>query len=510
MLKELINKIQESLLSVLPIAVIIFVLAVSFVPLSPGTFLLLTVGVALLIIGMGLFNMGADMSMQLIGEKTGARLSESKRGWLIAGVAFILGMLITLAEPDLRILASQLSSEIQPYLMILVVSVGVGLFLAIAFLRILLGISLKYILLVGYVAVIALSFFVPEGFRPVSFDSGGVTTGPMTVPFILSLGAGMASMRYGKNASSDSFGLISLSSLGPVLAVEILSVIFSIGGGAYSPSPVEVISDTRDAAITYFEGLGYYSLEVLIALAPIAVFFIFFQLITKSFSKKQTIKIVVGLAYLFFGLTVFLTGANVGFMPVGREIGASLGSYMSGWILIPVSMVLGYFVVAAEPAVHALERQVLKLSAGGVSLQAIRQSLRIGVSIALGLSALRVITGISILYLLVPLYIAALVLSFFTPDMYVGIAFDAGGVASGAMVSGFILPLMIGACMQLSGNVYNDAFGCIAFVALTPLVSVQILGIIYKAKVKKATTELLIANDDLIEYKEVSYATEEI
>ncbi len=503
--KALRDKIVESLTSVLPIALIIMILSVTIAPLDAGTFVLFLSGVVLLIVGMGMFTLGADMSMLVIGENIGTAMTKSKKIWLIALLSFVIGIIVTVAEPDLQILAGQVPSLAQKtplgnYLLILTVAVGVGVFLLIAMLRIVFRIRLSFLLLFFYIAAFVLSAFVSPEFWAVSFDAGGVTTGPMTVPFIISLGVGVSSIR--KDGESDSFGLVALSSVGPIIAVLILAIVFKIHDVPYTVTPPVTVDNTRGAASAYLHGFMEYSGEVGIAIAPIIVFFLLFQLITRSMHGRRLIRIFVGFLYTFLGLVVFLTGANVGFMPVGTEIGTTLASRWGGWLLIPVGMLLGYFIVAAEPAVHVLNKQVERQSAGAIRATAMKKGLCIGVSISLGLAMLRILLDINIMYILAPGYAVALLLTFFTPPMFTGIAFDSGGVASGALVSSFVLPLAIGACNVLRPEaIMTDAFGCVAFVALTPLISIQILGILYKVKTNRIKKTFLAVDDKILLYE---------
>lgn len=521
MTKALKDKIIESLTSILPIALIVFVLAVSITPLKTDTFVLFTIGVVLLIIGMGCFTLGADQSLLVIGEKIGTTMTKSRKIWLIALLSFIIGIIVTVAEPDLKILAQQVGALkpewkgtfLENYLLIIVVAVGVGIFLMLAMLRIVFRIPLSYILMFFYVGAFVVCFTcVDQGFWAVAFDSGGVTTGPMTVPFIMSLGAGVAAIRSDKKGQSDSFGLVALSSVGPIIAVLILGVIFKIKNIDYSPDKIISVSDTRGVFVRLVgrEGFCKYAEEVAIAIAPILAFFLIFELATRAFHKKQLLRILIGFAVTFIGLVLFLTGANVGFMPVGREVGKILasgewvkgGESWSKWLLIPVGMLIGYFVVAAEPAVHVLNKQVERMSAGAVSSKTMKYGLCIGVCAAIGLAMLRILTGINVMWILIPGYVAALVLTFFTPQMFTGIAFDSGGVASGAMVSSFVLPMAIGACLELSPDaIMTQAFGCVAFVALAPLISIQVLGIRYKQKTKKIKRNFFTVEERILEYE---------
>ncbi len=514
MTKALRDKIVESLTSIIPIAIIIILLSLTVAPLDTGVFVLFLIGVFLLIVGMGCFTLGADMSMLVIGEKIGSAMTKSRKVWLIALLSFVIGIIVTVAEPDLQILAGQVPSVAEKtplgnWLLILTVAVGVGVFLTIAMLRIVFGIRLSILLIVFYVGAFIASIFVSPSFWAVSFDSGGVTTGPMTVPFIISLGVGVASLRAGKGGQDDSFGLVALSSVGPIIAVLVLGIVFKIEDPEYlldvsASSGLVQNQNTYGVLILYLRGFWDYFKEVGIAISPILAFFLFFQIFTRSFHKRQVLRILMGFVYTFVGLVLFLTGANVGFKQVGTQIGMELAKLWGGWLLIPVGMILGYFIVAAEPAVHVLNKQVERMSAGAISAKTMKRGLCIGVCISLGLAMVRILTHISIMWILVPGYAIALILTFFTPPLYTGIAFDSGGVASGAMVSSFVLPLAIGACYTINGGtaaIMTEAFGCVAFVALTPLISIQILGILYKYKTKKIKRHFLTVEEKILTYE---------
>jgi hypothetical protein len=492
------KKLLESLKSILPIALIVFVLSVTITPLSPGNMLLFLIGTTFLVFGMSLFNVGAEMSMQPLGVKIGSSVASSGKVWLIALIAFIIGIIITVSEPDLQILATQVSG-VENLLLIITVSIGVGIFLVIALLRIVFGVSLNIILAVFYAVAFILSFFVPENFRPLAFDSGGVTTGPMTVPFIMSLGAGVSSARS-SGSREDSFGITALCSIGPIIAVLVLGICMQINGGEYVLDTMQEILDTQEGILRYCKGFIVYAEEVAKALLPIIIFTVIFQLVTKAFSKTQIIRIMIGVVYTFIGLAIFLTGANVGFMPTGTTIGVSLAKIGSGFLLIPIGMLLGFFIVKAEPSAYVLNRLVEEMSAGAISGKTTGLGLSSGVAAALGLSCIRIITGLPMMYILIPGYIIAITLCFFVPRIFVGIAFDAGGVASGTMMSAFVLPLCIGACTTLGGNVMTDAFGCVAFVAMAPIVSIQILGLISNIKAKRRVRSFVSKSETFVEY----------
>ena len=493
------NKLMESLKSVLPIALIVLALSITIVPISTGDMFLFLVGVCCLVLGMSLFTAGAEMSMQPLGSKIGATMGASRKIWIITFISFVIGILVTISEPDLQILAEQVSG-LENMILILTVSVGVGIFLMIAVLRIVFNWSLTAIMIAFYTAAFALAFFVDKSFLCLAFDSGGVTTGPMTVPFIMSIGAGVSAAKISGDDRNDAFGITGLCSIGPIISVLVLGIVMKVEG-TYIPTVNEQVSDTRAGVGRFLHGFGEHLIDVLAALAPIIVFALLFQLVSRAFTKGQLIRMTVGILYVLFGLAVFLTGANVGFLPTGTTIGTSLAQIGGGWLLIPVSMLLGYFIVKAEPSVYVLNKLVETMSAGAISGKTTGMGLSIGVSVALGLAALRIITGINILWFLIPGYILALALSFFVPKIFVGISFDSGGVASGTMMSAFVLPLCMGACNAIGGNVMTDAFGCVAFVAMAPIIAIQFCGFAYKVKSEDRVRKFVSASESFIDYE---------
>ena len=480
----LLEKLKEAAASVLPISLIVLAICFVLVPVDTGLMLSFVLATAMLILGMGLFTLGAEMSMSKIGNYMGAKLTKSRRLGLILIVSFLLGVAITVAEPDLQVLAANVP-EIDKTVLILTVSVGVGIFLMLCMVRILFGISLRLLLIVFYVLVFLAAFLSDQGILAVAFDSGGVTTGPMTVPFIMALGVGVASIRSDENAKADSFGLVGLCSIGPIASVLLLGA-----------QPAQAESETA-AAITntvalgrdYLHAFPEYLKEVTLALLPIVVFFLIFQIVSLRLRKLPFLRVMMGILYTYAGLVLFLTGVNVGFSPVGYALGAALTEGWKLWLLIPLAMLMGWFIINAEPAVHILNRQVEDLSAGAISARAMGMSLSIAVSAAGGLAMLRVITGVSIMYFLVPGYFIALALSFFVPRTFTAIAFDSGGVASGPLTATFMLPFAMGACEALGGNVMTDAFGLVALVAMMPLITVQVMGAIYVIKSRRAEKE---------------------
>lgn len=470
------EKVQESLSSVLPITAIVLIISITVAPLTIGTMMLFLFGAILLILGMGLFTLGVDMSMIPMGDGIGVQISKSRRIFLTLMVCFVLGVVITIAEPDLQVLAEQLPS-VPNMTLILVVALGVGFFLVVSQVRMILGIPLSYTLLFFYAIVFILTFFVPDTFIPAAFDSGGVTTGPITVPFIMALGIGLAAIRSDKDSSSDSFGLVALCSIGPILAVMILGMILPDVNSSYTRIVIPEISTTKEAAALFLHEIPDYIAEVAVALLPIVAIFALFQLLFRRFQPHQLGRMLVGLIYTYIGLVSFLVGVNVGFMPAGATIGASIASSETKWLLVPIGALTGYFIVRAEPAVQVLAHQVEKVTNGSITQKVINSSLAIGMAISVGLAMLRILTGISILWILIPGYVIALVMTFFVPQLFTGVAFDSGGVASGPMTTTFLLPFAMGACEAIGGNVLTDAFGIVALVAMTPLCTIQLLGL---------------------------------
>ena len=500
----LLKKIKEALVSVLPVAAIVCLLnltpLVHFTGLEIGVFL---VSAVFLILGIGLFSMGADMAMTPMGEYTGAGLTKSKKLLLLISVCFLMGLLITVAEPDLTVLANQVKDVMNSTLLIVCVGVGVGIFLVLSVLKMVFHKPLSSLLLYFYMILFALAAFVLAAengdFLPMAFDSGGVTTGPITVPFIMALGVGIAASIGGRDVSENSFGLIAMCSVGPILAVMLLGATAD-GEMAYRV-PDYAIENGLGMALV--EKILHTLKEVGIALGLIVAFFVILQIAVLKLPRRKLGQIAVGILYTFLGLVIFLTAVSVGFMPIGYKLGTELAELHPA-ILVVSGLILGMVVVLAEPAVHVLNKQVEDITSGNVSKNSMMIALSLGVGISLALSMLRIIFDFSILYYVIPGYLLSLGLSFFVPGIYTAIAFDSGGVASGPLTSGFILPLAIGACcvLQGEGKVMADGFGIVAMVAMTPLITIQLLG--FRAVVHKkvrdriAMKRILSADDEQI------------
>lgn len=500
------EKLTETLKAVIPILVIVLLLCFSIAPIPTSVLMTFLLGAILLIIGMLFFNVGVELSMTPMGERTGSIITKSKNVLIIILISFIMGFVITISEPDLQVLAQQVPS-IPNLTLILAVAIGVGVFLVLAILRMLFGIALSHLLVFFYIIIFVLAFFVPKDFLSVAFDSGGVTTGPMTVPFIMAFGVGISAIRSDQRAADDSFGLVSMCSVGPILAVLILGLIYNPGSTEQVSETIPIIDDTVELWTLFSAEFPSYFHEMALSLLPIIVFFGLFQLVARDINKRTLIKIGVGLVYTYIGLVLFLTGVNVGFMPAGNYLGQTIAGLSYSWIIVPIGMVIGYFIVLAEPAVFVLTKQVEEMTSGAISAKAMGRSLSIGVATSVGLAMIRVLTGISILWFLIPGYLIALVITFFVPKIFTAIAFDSGGVASGPMTATFLLPFAMGACEALGGNIITDAFGIVAMVAMTPLITIQVMGLIVKIKEQKlhksAANQHVVSADDSFEEIEI-------
>lgn len=481
--EKLKEKIRESLSSVLPITLIVLVLTITLVPMEISTLVLFLTGAVLLIVGMGFFQLGAEMAMTPLGQGVGGRLVKCKTVWVMALICFFMGAIITISEPDLQVLANQVAA-IPNNVLIWTVAAGVGVFTVVALLRILFKIRLSMLLTGLYIFMFILSIFSPSEFIAVAFDAGGVTTGPMTVPFIMALGVGLSASRSDKDGSNDSFGLIALCSVGPILMVMLLGIFYHPTEAVYTAVKIPHLVTTQDVVKEFIAAVPDYAKEVLKSILPVIGVFVIFQVFSRNYRKRQVQRMAVGFGYTVIGLILFLTGVNIGFAPVGSLLGGGLADSAFKWFLIPVGIIIGYYIVKAEPAVRVLNEQVEEITGGMVSYKMMNASMSIGVACAVALSMMRVLTGISIYWIVIPGYVLALILTRLVPPVFVGIAFDSGGVASGPMTSTFLLPLAMGACTALGGNVVTDAFGIVALVALAPLIAIQVMGYVYERKTR--------------------------
>ena len=503
-MKELWLKIKEALISALPITAIVYL--VSLLPwfnFSSVELITFTIGAVLLILGIGFFNLGADIAMTPMGAHVGAGLSRQRKLGMLLGVCFVLGMLITIAEPDLQVLASQVRTVMNGTVLIYAVGIGVGAFLMVAILRIVFRKSLANILMLFYMLLFALALLLATNentnLLPMAFDSGGVTTGPITVPFIMALGVGISSVLSDRHSQENSFGLVALCSIGPILAVLVLGL-FARNDLTY------VVPDyamSKNILGSFIHTAAHTAKEVAVALGLIVMFFTICQIAFLHLPKKRLLKIAVGVFFTYIGLVIFLTGVNVGFMPIGYKLGYAMGQG-NKTLLVLLSLVMGVLVVLAEPAIHVLNGQVEEITGGSITKKSMITGLCIGVGASIALSVIRIIFDFSLVYYVIPGYFISLALSLFVPPMYTAVAFDSGGVASGPMTSGFILPFAIGVCVGIQGEsaVLRDAFGVVALVAMTPLITIQLLGfravVSERIQERRAMKRILDADDQQI------------
>ena len=526
MKNRLVQAFISASLSIVPIILIVFIM--SWTGLAPlnfqrGDYWLVLTGMIVLIIGLAIFSIGANSSLTKVGEYMGSSLSKQKNIFIVCAFAFALGTLITVAEPSIMIVSKQVN--INAPLLIGGIACGVGLFVVIGVLRIIFHRSLKLWYLLFYAITFMILILIvlnPEkaAFLPFIFDSGGVTTGSATVPFILSLGAGIAVVRGGKNAKNDSFGLVGMASIGPILTVTLLILFSNINGSNFVPSYVNLTdSDSLNIPMMFIRTLvpfvnsGKLSLgsmaEVSIALAPTLIIFLAYNAIFIHLSKKQVLKLLLGFLYAFVGLSVFLCGTSAAMTPVGNYVGEQLGN-QADWLIILIAFVIGLVTILCEPAVHVLTNQMETVSDGGIKKITVLLTLSLGVGVAIALAAIRTIFNFSIMYYMIPGYLISIILMFICPNIYTAMAFDSGGTASGPMASSFVLPMIVGITMTLSNksgvpaNYYEQSFGVIALIALTPVIAIQVLGVTENIKMARAAyimrTHVYSADDAQIIY----------
>ncbi|KAE9629807.1 DUF1538 domain-containing protein [Defluviitalea raffinosedens] len=485
----LMQKLKEVIISVLPITLIVLLLNFTIVPIGSNLVGRFIVGAVLIILGLSIFLFGVDLGIQPIGTLMGESIAKSKKLWVVLIFGFILGFFVNIAEPDLQVLAKQVSDVtsgvISQTSLLVVVSIGIGLMVSVGLGRIVFNFPLNKLLIILYGIILILGLLAPSSILGIAFDSGGATTGSMTVPFILALGLGVSSIRGGKESEEDSFGLVGIASTGPMIAVFIMSIFSGIKEltGDLSANTI----DEMGIIAPFIHEIPKISFEVTMALLPFLILFFIFQRLFFKLTKRQFSKILKGLIYTFIGFVLFLTGVNAGFMEAGTMIGYGLASLENNWIVVPIGFVLGFTVILAEPAVYVLNEQIEDVTSGHIRKKVILYTLAIGVAVAVSLSMLRImVKGIQLWHFLLPLYVLAIVLSYFAPKIFVGIAFDSGGVASGPMTATFILAFAQGVAKAIDGaDVLMDGFGVIAMVALTPLIAIQILGLIYEYKASK-------------------------
>ncbi|MCL1940556.1 MAG: DUF1538 domain-containing protein [Synergistaceae bacterium] len=488
MLRILWGKSKESLQAVLPIGLVILLIHFTVAAMPPGTLGLMACGMVILIIGLTLFSLGTDMAMMPMGAHIGAVLLRSKNLKLLIFGCFIFGFIVTVAEPDLQVMTKQVPS-VPDYVFLCFVACGVGVFLVLAMLRVLFRIKLSYLLMIMYAVTFAVGIYSSD-YLAVAFDASAVTTGPITVPFLLALGAGIASVSSGKGSEEDNFGICGICSIGPILAVLIVGLFFDARTVGYEVETQSTVDSFGEMLKLFRDGLFHSFREVSMVIVPIVGIFAIFQYTHLKLSRTELVKIGVGLLYLLVGLTVFLAGVNRGFLPAGKYLGETMGALEHNWILVPICLFVGACVVVAEPAVHVLTKQVEEITSGAISRNMLLFCMASGFGIAMSLAMVRILAGVSIWWIMVPGYILALALTFFVPNIFVGIGFDSGGVAAGAMSAAFVLPFTLGVCESVGGNVMIEAFGVVGMVAMMPPITLQIAGALYELKLKRARAAL--------------------
>ena len=481
---NLLHKLKESGISVAPILAIVLLLHLTVAPLAGAMLARFYIGGVLIILGLSIFLLGTDLGILPMGHAVGSALVARKNLFLMLLAGFVVGFLVTVAEPDVAVLADQVStvdSAIPKSLLILMIGLGVGFFTAVGFGRIVLNLSYRWALVLFYLIVFGLAAITDQGYLSVAFDAGGATTGPMTVPFIMALGVGVASVRVSKKSEEDSFGVVGLASIGPIMAVLVMGIVQK-GRTVEAGQETAAALETLGVAEVFLRLLPETLKHVATALAPLVVIFIVFELVLLKQSRHQLARMAKGMIYTYLGLVLFFLGVNGGFLPVGSMVGGAIGGLEANGILIPIGLVLWAVVVLAEPAVWVLNSQIEEVSGGYIKKPIILATLSISISAAVAMAMLRIVTGISIWWFLIPGYSLALLLTFFSPALFTAIAFDSGGVASGPMSSTFVLSFSIGASAMAGGNPMKDAFGVIAMIAMMPLITIQILGILFKVK----------------------------
>jgi len=501
-LKEFWEKCKESALSVLPLFVIIVLLYLVFVPFNIITLLSIAVATMLMILGMAMFSVGVDMSTMKMGGYVGSHLSRSRKLSFMCILSFVLGFMVTIAEPDLMVLAEQVPGISSKWIILITVALGTGIFLLLSTIRTIFRWSIKTVLMISYIIALVLCIFAPSNFLPLSFDTIGVTTGAVSVPFIMAFGLGICAVRSGKNNQEDGFGLIALASIGPVIAILIVSLFIRTDSTIVSES-VEAITTTGQWRSTIGTSILSYLREVFIVIIPIFIFFLLYNFKYLNLPKNSLLRIFVGLIYCYVGLVIFLTGVASGYLPMADLLGHTIASGDMKWALIPIALVIGAVLIFAEPAVHVLNKQVEDITGGVIRRKTMLVGLSIGVALAMLLVVIRALTGIDFLYIITPLVIIMVILAFYAPNLFVGIAFDSGGAAAGSLSASFVLPFIIGICKACGLDTMLHGFGTIAIISILPTIVIEIMGIRYqyilnknKPKVRRRHSEITIIDLD--------------
>jgi hypothetical protein len=483
-----VDKIKESAVSVAPVMLIVALLHATIAPLRPGEMPQFMLGGILLIVGLSIFLMGADVGMVPFGQRLGSYLTHKRNLLLMLPVVFFIGFAVTIAEPDVQVLASQvnnISPSIDRQRLLVMIAIGIGIFMMVGILRTVLRLPLWALLTFFYVLVFAAAFMVEPAFVGVAFDAGGATTGPITVPFIMALGIGVAKAFQRRQGDDSSFGLVGLASIGPIAAVACMGML-NQGGISAADLPPSMTEVESSVWLQFAHVFPVVTVDITMALLPLLLLFGLFQLVFLRLPGQQVKRMLLGFLYTFVGLIIFMAGVHGGFIPAGHSLGMALGGLWEGAALIPIGLVLGAVVVCAEPAVWVLTGQVEEVSGGHIRRPIMLAALSISIALAMAIGMLRVLSGLPIMWILLPGYALAILLSRLCPPIFTAIAFDSGGVASGPMSSTFVLALTLGSSFAIGGDPTTDAFGMIAMIAMAPLITIQLLGLIFKHKESRA------------------------
>ncbi|MDI9369983.1 MAG: DUF1538 domain-containing protein [Synergistaceae bacterium] len=482
-----IEKIKEISISVVPVLLLVLLLYPTIAPIGTTLLIQCFIGGALIIVGLAFFLIGSDIGVLPMGHLVGAELMQRRNVWLLLLSGFIIGFSVTVAEPDVHVLANQVAAvapSISRSGLVLMIATGLALYVSAGIGRVLRRTPYYYLVLGSYLPLFAIAYFSAPQYLGIAFDAGGATTGPMAVPVIMAMGVGVASVQGASEREESSFGFVGLASIGPIMAVLVLGL-FAKGAPIHvTVPPLPVGADSVAAA--FLNVLPETIIEVTMVLGPLAAILVVFQVTLLKMSRRRFLRMVKGILLSFIGLILFFIGVNGGFLPAGTAIGGKIGASPMSWLLFPVGLTLGAIVVLAEPAVWILNELVEEVSGGHITRRLILIALSIGVSVSVGISMLRILYSLSIWWFLIPGYLLAMLLTLFSPPLFTAIAFDSGGVASGPMGSTFVLSFTLGASSAFGGDPVMDAFGVVGMIAMTPLITIQILGILFKRKEEEA------------------------
>jgi Protein of unknown function (DUF1538) len=489
-LNLLTEKIREVLMSVLPITIIVLILNFTLTPIDMNLLIRFMIGTVAIVIGLSIFLVGVDIGVTPIGNIMGTNIAKTNKLWIVIVAGLLLGFFISVAEPDLQILGGQVefvtSGLVSKWLIVAIVSIGIAIMLSLGLGRIVYNFPLYKLLTIIYGFILVLALFTSPEFLAISFDASGATTGAMTVPFILALATGVSRLKKdSKSSEKDSFGLVAIASTGAIISVILMSILSKTDQVTGSLEGSEVISTS--IILPFIEKIPVITFEILLALLPILIIFIIFQKVKFKLSKRSFRKVLFGMLFTFIGLVIFLVGVNAGFMDVGTVVGKSIAALDNKIYVIIVGFVLGFVTILAEPAVYVLTHQIEDVTSGYVKRKVVMFTLAIGVGFAVALSMVRILVPeVKLWHYLLPGYLVSIAMSYFVPKLFVGMAFDSGGVASGPMTATFILAFAQGVAEAIEGaDVLIDGFGMIAMVAMTPIIALQILGFIFKIKSRK-------------------------